>query len=325
MSVALIAALAPFRALLDDPLVEEISINGAGPEKVFVSRGGQVDRAPVFLDADALGSLCDLVSNANRKRLDMSTPVLSGVLPGGERVELSIPPCSPEPAMSIRCPRSRAMSLEDLAASGAFTGTRLVRRTRAREIPPIPGAERAAAEGDVVGLLRAIITGRRNFLVSGATFSGKTTLLKALCRSIPAAERVISLEETRELTFFQPNHVHLVTVDPVPGVSDSGVDMLALLRSAMRRCPDRLILGEIRGREAYAFLNGANTGHPGSGSSIHADSNDDAKLRFVQCAMEASEFIPFARLLELVENYVDVFIHIKRLNGRRFVEEIQWL
>jgi type IV secretion system protein VirB11 len=325
MSVALIAALAPFRALLDDPLVEEISVNGAGPEKVFVSRGGQVDRASVSLDADALGSLCDLVSNYNRKRLDMRSPVLSGVLPGGERVELSIPPCTPEAAISIRCPRSRAMSLDDLAAAGAFAGTRVVRRERSRQIAPIPGAERAAAEGDVVGLLRAIIAGHRNFLVSGATFSGKTTLLKALCRTIPAAERVISLEETRELTFFQPNHVHMVTVDAEPGVAETGVGMLALLRSAMRRCPDRLILGEIRGAEAYVFLNAANTGHPGSGASIHADSNEDAQLRFVQCAMEFSEFIPFDRLLTLVDDYVDVFIHIKRALGRRYVEEVLWL
>jgi type IV secretion system protein VirB11 len=320
MSVALVAALAPFQALLDDPLVEEISINGAGPEKVFIDRAGQTDRSPVFIERPALDSLCDLIANFNRRDLNENHPILSGTLPGGERVELSIPPCTAEPAISIRCPRVRAMSLEDLAAAGCFTGTRLVRRQRTRQLAKVPGIERAAAEGDAVGLIRAIITSRRNFCVSGPTFSGKTTLLKAMCRAIPAEERVISLEETRELTFFQPNHVHMTAVDAKPGVT-----MLDLLRSAMRRRPDRLMLGETRGAEAYVFLNGANTGHPGSGTSIHADSNEDAVLRFVQCAMEFSEFIPFDRLRTLVEDYVDVFVHIKRVNGRRFVEEIQYL
>lgn len=325
MSEALLDALRPLRKYIDDPKVEEISINGVGKGKVFIERCGRSEAVDDGLDRDQLDGLCSLVANFNRKGLSFESPILSGVLPGGERIEIAIPPVSREPALSIRCPRAITYELAELANAGLFVGTKLTRRRRSRPVPILPDAEAAAAADDAVGLLRALVLGQRTMLVSGPTFSGKTTVLKALARFIPDDLRIVTMEDTSEVTLQQPNYLQLFTAGteakPIATMPD-------LLRSSLRHKPRWVMLGEIRGKEAYTWLAAANTGHAGA-ATIHAASAEDAKLRLVQCAMEYSEFVPYERLMTLVEDYCDVFIHVhhdkNRPEGSRFVQEILWV
>lgn len=351
-------ALDPVREHLSADDVEEIFINRPG--EVFVKSNTSVERydCPGMTYDDALG-LCILVANSRDQRISEISPLLTTALPMDPtfcnaqlRFTAVIPPCV-EPGLvsiAIRKQSIRDFTLTDLGQNGLFRSTRLLqrgpgelvgspvgdddsavfggsssfrRRVRRRVLPLIPGADEAAAAGDVVRLLQLLVRHHRNILVSGATASGKTTVLNALAKEIPPHERIVSIEDARELRCQQPNRVHLLAPS-----NDSGLAKVSardLLRHMLRMSPQRALLSEIRGPEAYTYLEALNTGHPGSLSTIHADSADDAKTRLAMAAARAFEGLRDADMRDLVEEYVDVFVHVKPLPDGRLVSEIEWL
>jgi len=352
LSAGLRHALEPLQAFLAEDGVEELFINRPG--EVFVKRdeGTRVVAVPQLSLDDCMG-LCILAANARDQRLSEESPLLTTALPFDPnfcdaqlRFTAVIPPCV-EPgqiSISIRKQSVRDFAVADLASNGLFRATQLRNRLsaplelegtaieaegkiqtrrRKRKLPPCPAAEEAAAEGDVPALLTALVRAHRNILVSGATGSGKTTLLNALAKAIPDSERIVSIEDARELRCSQPNRVHLLAPSNDGGLAN--VTARDLLRHMLRMSPQRALLSEIRGAEAYTYLEALNTGHPGSLSTIHADSAEDAKVRLAMAAARAFDGLRDEDMRELVEEYVDVFIHVQPAKGGRLVPEIEWL
>lgn len=357
LSAGLRKALAPLRGFLAADDVEEVFINRPG--EVFVKKNIGVERhAADALTYDECKGLCVLVANSRDQRISEESPLLTTALPYDPsyceaqlRFTAVVPPCL-EPGLisvAIRKQSIRDFSVDDLATGGLFRSTRLQHRTsgeiggalivedqpsqmvaggfkrrqRRRILPPIQGTDEAAADGNVALLLKLLVRGHRNILVSGATGSGKTTVLNALAKEIPPHERIVSIEDARELRCHQPNRVHLLCPSNDTGLAK--VTARDLLRHMLRMSPQRALLSEIRGPEAYTYLEALNTGHPGSLSTIHADSADDAKTRLAMAAARAFEGLRDSDMRELVEEYVDVFLHVKPLPDGRLVSEIEWL
>ena len=332
--------------------VEEIFVNRPG--ELFVKRGlGACERfeAP-SLTFDQCFDLVRLVANARDLRIGDETPLLTTALPRDPtyldsqlRFSAVVPPCV-EPGLvliALRKQSIRDLSLADLAAKNLFKGTQLNeretepevmadsmiesgpirQRRRKRHLRPVAGLHEAAKAGDVTTLLSLLVKGRRNIVVSGPTASGKTTVLNALVKEIPPSDRIITIEDAREVRTSLPNVGHLICPSTDQGVAK--ITARDLLRHTLRLSPTRILLSEIRGEEAYSFLESINTGHPGSLTSLHADSTADAKTRLAMAAARAYDGLRDDQMRTLVEEYVDVFVHIEPGANGRVVTEIEYL
>ena len=309
-----------------DPLlaaqgVTELCINRPGEAFVESTDGWQ--RVPLaFAGYDWCLRLCKLVANATQQRIDEQSPLLSASLPGGERVQLAMPPATPARTVSItiRKPAPRTWSLDDLAVRGIFERTRHC----GEGVDPLQQQLLALLERrDYVGFMRLAVIGRRNILVSGPTGSGKTTWTKALIREIPAQERLISIEDAQELVLDgHPNHVRLFYSKG--GQGRSPVTPKQLLEACLRMKPDRILLAELRAEEAFDYLRNVNSGHPGSITSIHAAS---AELAFEQLVLlvkqnEAGRDMSRADIRQLLGTLVDVVIQFAVSGHVRYIKEI---
>jgi type IV secretion system protein VirB11 len=313
----------PLRTLLDDPSVTELCMQHPG--EVFLERGGEWARiAAPWATAAWARHFARLVATATEQRVNPETPLLSAALPSGERVQVVLPPATwrDRVVIAIRRPSNEAWSLEQLANSGAF-GT-----CRAVDGRPCSGIEELAARfsaGHWQTFLGDAVRARLNILVAGATGSGKTTLTKALIDEIPTDERLISIEDAAELTF---QH-HANSVRLFYSKDDQGrarVTPKQLLEASLRLRPDRILLAELRGEEAYYFLRNVSSGHPGSITSIHAGS---AALAFDQLALLVKESPPgremaLADIHRLLHAVVDVVVHCARDGATRRVSEVWW-
>ncbi len=278
--------LQPLAPLLADAEVTEICINRPG--EVFVERGsGWRRESLVELSYDWCTALARLVANFTQQRISPSEPLLSATLPGGERIQIVLP-------VDHRVDRDAAELLERLQAR------------------------------DLVGFLRRAVQQRRNILLSGATGSGKTTIAKALILEIPPEDRIVTIEDVRELSLRnQPNHVRLFYSQGGQGLA--AVSAGQLLASAKRQRPDRVFVSELRsGDEVYDYLVSINTGHPGSITSVHADS---AVMAFVALAQlmkrcEAGRGMSTREGVELAQLSVDVVVQCRRLRQHRCVSEV---
>jgi pilus assembly protein CpaF len=250
----------PLTELLADPSVTDVLVNG--PNEVYVERSGRLEPVPVFFeDAGELERLVVRLAATAGAHLDVSHPVADGVLPDGTRVHAVVSPVAPGgPLLSLRRhPRSR-LSLEDLVAAGMLTKK---------------DADR----------LQAHVTSRRSVVISGATGTGKTTLLNALL-DLVRNERVVTIEETPELAPSCAHRVALVARPPnTEGVGE--VTLMDLVRASLRMRPDRIIVGEVRGPEALAALAASATGHEGTLLTVHARSAEDALDRIAALALQA--------------------------------------
>ena len=179
----------------------------------------------------------------------------------------------------------------------------------------------ALMRGDHAAVLTHAVRQRLNIVISGGTSAGKTTLLNSLLSQIPATERLIFIEDTPELRLWHPNSVGLVAVRGSEG--EAAVTADDLLQAALRMRPDRIMLGELRGGEAFTFLRAINTGHPGSITTLHADSPDKALTQLAMMALQAGLGIAFADVRALVNNMVDVVVQVERRNGRRIISDIR--
>jgi type IV secretion system protein VirB11 len=311
--------LAPLTGMLARPDVTDIYVNKPG-ELWIETTGGAIERqdAPA-LDEATLARLSRQIAALTHQGISREHPLLSATLPGGERVQIVAPPATRGPlALAIRKHVSPELRLDDYVAAGAFEGTRARDKLQRSDVDKALAAQ--LATGDMAGTLAAAVRARKNILVSGGTSTGKTTFLNALIREIPAAERLILIEDTPELQVVQDNVVGLLASRSALG--EARVSANDLVAASLRMRPDRIILGELRGEEAYAFLRAVNTGHPGSMTTVHADSAERAIEQIVLLVLQAGTQLSRDDVRHYVWSTVDVFVQLDRTGGRRSVAEI---
>jgi type IV secretion system protein VirB11 len=318
---ALGLTLRALRPLLANSDVTELCINR--PKEAFVETRAGWHREPLpFADFEWCCRLAKLVANSTQQRIDATAPLLSASLPSGERIQIVMPPATTAGcvAITIRRPADQVWSIEELGRRGIFRGTR---QAGAR----LDGTEeellRLLASSDYEAFMRLAVRGRKNILVSGPTGSGKTTWTKALIREIPGDERLVTIEDAKELVLDRhPNHVRLYYSKDDQGVAR--VTPKQLLESCLRMKPDRILLAELRAEEAFDYLRNVNSGHPGSITSVHATS---AELAFEQLVLLVKQH-PGGRELarldikSLLYLLIDVVIQFGVERHERFIREI---
>lgn len=294
--------------------VTDIFINRPG--EVWIEQlGGECTRHPApLLTHNALERLARQVAATNAQGINREQPLLAGSLPDGSRIQIVLPPATRgEVAIAIRRHIAAGRSLKDYTADGSFAGVKVA---SAKEAPQLsPGK---LASGETEALLRTAVLERRNVLIAGGTSSGKTTLLNALIAEIPSKERLIAIEDTAELTLRHENAVGLLAARGAMG--EARVDMEDLLIAALRMRPDRIILGELRGREALTFLRAVNTGHSGSLTTIHADSPERALDQLALLVLQAGIGLGWDDAQRYIRRSLDLVVQLSRKDGLRVIE-----
>jgi type IV secretion system protein VirB11 len=311
--------LAPLTGMLARPDVTDIYVNKPG-ELWVETIGGEIERhdAP-RLDEATLARLARQIAAIAHQGISREHPLLSATLPDGARVQVVAPPATRGPlALAIRKHVSPDLALEDYVAAGAFEETRGRDSLERSEVNRALRAQLDA--GDIAGMLAAAVKARKNILVSGGTSTGKTTFLNALLREVPAEERLILIEDTPELYVRHANAVGLLAARSVLG--EAQVSANDLLAASLRMRPDRIILGELRGEEAFAFLRAINTGHPGSMTTVHADSPERAIEQIVLLTLQAGTQLSRDDVRHYIKSTVDIFVQLTRVAGRRRVAEV---
>ena len=303
------------------PDVTELCINR--PSEVFLeTRTGWERHAVPALDYAWCYRICKLIANNTRQRINEESPILSASLPTGERVQLVLPPATTPGcvAMTIRRPADTVWSLNELAQSGIFSAT----RRSAESVDEIEQKlQQLLAGRNYEAFLGLAVQSRKNIVVSGQTGSGKTTFTKALIGSIPTHERLITIEDAKELVLDRhPNHVRLYYSKG--GQGQALVTPRQLLESCLRMRPDRVLLAELRSDEAFDYLRNVNSGHPGSITSVHASSADLAfeQLTLLVKQSDAGGDLPRQEIKHLLFTLVDVVVQFSVVNHRRLVSEI---
>lgn len=299
---ALLSALHPIRALLEEDGVTEIEVNG--PSRVYVKGPGWSGHKLVegvgWPSPESLEAACKVVAQVSSRVVNESKPLLDGRLPGGERMNIAVPPAVAVVSMTIRKFPVETMTLDKLEGYGS-----------------ISPALRMMLEG--------LVLARKNLLVSGGTESGKTSLLNALSRVIPTRERIVTLEDAQELQIQQPNWVPMLTVEAWKPEGEN-VPMGRLVKNALRQTPDRIIVGEVRDEAALYMLRTFSTGHSGGFSTVHANSAPDALDQIQLLAQFAAEAgtVSAGTMARLVARAIEVVAHVRRYDedGSRRVEEI---
>lgn len=311
--------LAPLADFIDRPDVTDIYINAPG-EVWIETLGGETERHLVAgLDTEVLVRLARQIAAHSHQGINREHPILSATLPGGERVQVVIPPATRgHVAFAIRRHATSDLELGDYVATGAFDHTI---RDRSGADAEDERLRQLLVSGDMAALLSAAVRGRRNILVAGGTSTGKTTFLNALIREIPQSERLIFIEDTPELLLRHPNAVGLLAARSALG--EAAVAAEDLLNASLRMRPDRVILGELRGPEAFTFLRAINTGHPGSMTTVHADSPDRAIEQIALLVLQGGTQLRRDDVIQYVRSTIDVFVQLARAGGRRSVSEIR--
>jgi type IV secretion system protein VirB11 len=313
--------LRPLAPWLEQPDVCEIAVNAPG--RVWIERAGAAGMECVAvpeLDAARIEQLARQVAAFSSQAVNRAMPLLSATLPGGERIQLVLPPACAGGVLAIRRQVLRDLSLEAYASCGSE------RAAIGRGEGGSAADERLRKQldaGDVLGFLREAVRARKNILLSGGTSSGKTTLLNALAKEIPAQERIVTIEDTRELRLPHANTVSLVASRGDQG--EARVGLQELLEASLRLRPDRILLGELRAAEAWTFLRAVNTGHPGSLTTLHADSPARAFEQLALMVMQAGLGLGRAEILEYARQVVDVVVQVERTEHGRGITDVAFL
>ncbi len=279
----------PLEALLKDPTISDILING--PNKVYVERRGKMEKAEIkFRDNDHLMQIIDRIVSKVGRRVDETSPMVDARLPDGSRVNAIIPPLALDGAsVSIRRFGANPLKLEDLLNYKAFTP-------------------------EMAMLMEACIKARLNIIISGGTGCGKTTLLNTMSSFIPSDERIVTIEDAAELQLQQDHIVRLETRPP--NIEGKGaVTTRDLVKNALRMRPERIIIGECRGGESLDMLQAMNTGHAGSMTTLHANTPRDAQARLETMIMMAGMELPMKAMRQQIASAVDLIIQANRLQG----------
>ncbi len=318
---ALDLTLQALRPLLADSAVTEVCINQ--PLEGFVeTRHGWRRQSLPFADYDWCRRLAKLVAHSTRQRVDESNPLLSAALPTGERIQIVLPPATTLGcvAITLRRPSDTVWSIDELASRGILRNA----RSASESFDEIEAELlRLLACCNYEAFMRLAVKTRKNILVSGPTGSGKTTWTKALIREIPADERLITIEDARELVLDRhPNHVRLFYSKDDQGLAR--VTPKQLLESCLRMRPDRILLAELRAEEAFDYLRSVNSGHPGSITSVHATSAELAFEQLVLLVKQSPGGRDLARgdIKSLLYLLVDVVIQCGVERHERFIKEI---
>ncbi len=316
---ALDSYLLPIKAILDQDGVSEVSINRPGEIWVEV-KGDMVFHPLPEFDFEHLKSLARLVAQSTDQRISEEEPLLSATLPEGYRIQIVFPPaCEPNcVVMSIRKQSNLKWSLDDYEKMGAFSNAAINVVEDKNNLILI----KLLKLGRIKEFLRRSVLYKKNLIISGGTSTGKTTFTNAMIRSIPHSERLITVEDAREIDLnTHPNRVHLVASKG--GQGRAKVNTQELIEACLRLRPDRIIVGELRGSEAFSFLRAINTGHPGSISTLHADTPKMAFEQLKLMVMQAGLGISPGEILGYIKNVVDIVVQLKRgEKGVRFVSEI---
>jgi type IV secretion system protein VirB11 len=305
--------LRPFAPYLELPDVTEVMVNRPG--ELWVERAGQVAMQRIVapeVDDLLLSRLASQIARATHQGVNRESPLLAAVLPGGERIQLVGPPATRAGwALSIRRHLMIDRPLE------AYE----------RPLPPraAPGPETADEAQRIrtqpVVWLREAVRARKTVLISGGTSSGKTTFLNALLKTVPAGERIITVEDTPEIAVSQPNTLGLVAVKGDMG--EARVTVEDLLHASLRLRPDRIIVGEIRGRETATFLRAINTGHPGSFTTVHANTPEGALEQIALMVMQAGLGLSRDETIAYARSLIDVVVQLGRVGGERQITDIR--
>ncbi|MEG3088520.1 P-type DNA transfer ATPase VirB11 [Sphingomonas sp. PB4P5] len=318
-SIYLQSYLAPLAEMLARADVTDIYVNRPGEVWVETISGGIERLEAPGLDEATLERLARQIAALSHQGISREHPLLSATLPDGARVQIVTAPATRGSlALAIRKHVSPDLSLTDYVAHGAFEGTQRGTAAAASEIDmELAGL---LAVGDIAAMLASAVRARKNILVSGGTSSGKTTFLNALIREIPAEERLILIEDTPEVHMRHANAVGLLAARGSLGEARVSAD--DLLAASLRMRPDRIILGELRGEEAYTFLRAVNTGHPGSMTTVHADSAARAIEQITLLVLQTGTKLGRDDVHHYVRSTVDIFVQLTRSGGRRAVSEV---
>ena len=318
---ALDLTLRSLRPLLANPEITEVCINRPGEAFVETRHGWRCESLP-FADFNWCRRLAKLVANSTKQRIDESSPILSASLPSGERVQIVTPPATTAGcvAITLRRPADDVWSIEELSQRGIFRATR-----RASDALDETETDllRLLTAHEYESFMRLAVRSRKNIVVSGPTGSGKTTWTKALIREIPSDERLVTIEDAKELVLDRhPNHVRLFYSKDDQGLAR--VTPKQLLESCLRMKPDRILLAELRAEEAFDYLRNVNSGHPGSITSVHATSAELAFEQLVLLVKQSPGGRELARrdIKSLLYMLVDVVIQFGVERHERFIKEI---
>ena len=286
--------------LLDDDSITEIMING--PKEVYVERNGKIELTDLKFDSyDQILQIIDRIVSPLGRRIDESSPIVDARLPDGSRINAVIPPISVKsPTLTVRKFKETILDYESLINLGTLSQ-------------------------EMSTLIDSLVKARVNILISGGTGSGKTTLLNVCSTSIPKDERIITIEDSIELKLHQP-HVVSLEARP-PNIEGKGeVTIRNIVINSLRMRPDRIIVGEVRGPEAFDMLQAMNTGHDGSLSTIHANSPKDVISRLISMVFMAGVDMPVAVLREMIFSAIEVIIQTSRFrDGSRKITSISEL
>lgn len=318
---------APIRPWLQDPRVVEIMVNRPGEVWIEAIGPAGMQRFDVpELTPDAIVQIAVRVAAETGQSVNEETPLLSAAMPHGERFQGVLAPAAANGgAFSIRKQVISNLGLDDYLKFGALKDVK-VSGPLLTEDEDVSDVERELAKrlrdtsaDGIAAALRYAVQNSVTMFISGGTSSGKTTFLNALLREVPDTERVMSIEDTRELKPPQPNYLAMVASKGEQG--RARVTIQSLLEAALRLRPDRLFLGEIRGAEAYTFLQAVNTGHPGSLTTLHADSPRGAFERIALATMQAGLGLTKTEIMDYVRTVVPVVVQLRR-KPTRGVSEI---
>lgn len=295
-----IMGLGPLEPFLQDPKISDILVNTYN--QVYVEKFGKLEPTDArFKDNGHLMKIIDKIVSSVGRRIDESSPMVDARLADGSRVNAIIPPLAVDgPMLSIRRFPENPLELGDLINFKTLTP-------------------------EIGEILKGIVATRLNIIISGGTGSGKTTLLNVVSRFIPANERIVTIEDSAELQLKQEHIVRLETRPPnIEGKGE--VTQRDLVRNSLRMRPDRIIVGEVRGKESFDMLQAMNTGHDGSLTTVHANSPRDALMRLETMVAMANFDIPSEFLRRYISSAIDVVIHVARLtDGTRKVISLQEL
>src|SRR6266852_2265861 len=287
--------LRPIQHLILDPEISEIMVNG--PERIFIEKAGYLQAVPeVRLTAESLMVAVKNIARRLGDDISEAKPILDSRLPDGSRVAAVIPPCSIHGvALTIRKFNSHRFKMKDLIERGTVTP-------------------------NLAEQLEGFVAQRKNILICGGTSSGKTTLANVLTESIPNHERIVLIEDTAEIQIQKENVLRFEArreQNDLPAVT-----IRDLLKATLRHRPDRIILGEIRGGEAFDLLQLLNTGHSGTLSTVHANSAAQGISRFTTCVLQSGVEMPYRAIKTNIADSLNIIIQIERRPGMRYVSEV---
>jgi len=316
---ALEVYLKPITLLLNKKGINEISINE--PNEAWVEKMGDMFRVSLpGYDLKHLKSLGRLIAQSTEQKISEEMPLLSATLPAGYRIQVVFPPACENHTvvMSIRKQSEVEWDLDDFEEMGMFENTAFQETADDSDII----LSKLLKVNRIKDFLKKAILSKKNIIVSGGTSTGKTTFVNGCLRIIPKTERLISVEDTREIQLnLHPNRVHLLASRG--GQGRAKVTTQSLIEACLRLRPDRIIVGELRGSEAFAFLRAINTGHPGSLSTLHADTPKMALQQLKLMVMQAGLGMEPQDVMDYVKNVIDIVVQLKKgEKGKRYVSEI---